>query len=435
MALLQFLRRDYVYILKVLLLGSFSGFPQIFVFSLLTLWLKSAGISNTEIAAIGAITFFYAFNWMIAPLADRYRGLGLDRRRFWLVLSQAVMCLAGLFLWHLDIRTQMGLVIIGVLVIAFASAVQDVSIDALRIELTPPDRQDLLIVGASCATVGWYSGFYLGAALGLKLFSYWSQGVAAPLVWAQVYGWLALLFPLIIVLTMTLYRPQYGKPEVLTSDGNWLETVLIKPFSAFVEKNGLKTFIMVLAFVFLFKIGEAFLGRMAMVFYKEVGFSEDQIANYVKIIGWVVISVFSLVSSFLAMRFGVWRGLMIGGIAMASTNLLYAVLALAGPSVPLLIVTVVSDQFTSAFATVSFVAFLSALCDRHYTASQYALFASVGNGARILLASASGFMLDHWLGGNWAVFFVITAIMALPGLILLWRIRHMPVYRRSLAKE
>lgn len=421
--MLTLLRAHYRYIGKVLLLGCFSGYPQIFVFSLLTLWLKSAGLSKTAIGAIGMVTIFYAFNWLFAPLADRYRGFVLDRRRFWMLISQALMLVAGVFLWRLDIRTQLDLVVIGVLVMAFASALQDVSIDALRIELTPPGRNDLMTIGASLAVVGWNSGFYLGAALGLHLFAALQSGGPDVSLWPQVYGLLSLAFVPMMGLGLYLYRPN-GQvvPEDKAENGTekWFETVLIRPFTAFVTRHGLKTFVLVIAFVFLFKLGEAFLGRMAMLFYKEIGFNEVQIADYVKVVGWVVSSFFSLASGFIALRFGLARGLMIGGIAMAATNLIYALLALVGPNVTLLLVAVSADQFTSAFATVSFVAFISALCDRRYTASQYALFASVGSGARILLASSSGYILEHWLGGQWSWFFVLTTVMVIPGLVLLW---------------
>lgn len=418
------LRGHYRYIGKVLLLGCFSGYPQVFVFSLLTLWLKSAGVSKTAIGAIGMVTIFYACNWLFAPLTDRYRGFALDRRRFWMLVSQALMLIAGVFLWRLDIRTQLDWVVVGVLLMAFASAVQDVCIDALRIELTPPARDDLLTIGAALAVVGWNSGFYLGAALGLHLFAALQGSDADLLLWPRVYGLLSLAFVAMMGLTLYLYRPD-GKVTRQARDSGtekWFETVLIRPFAAFVARHGLNTFLLLIAFVFLFKLGEAFLGRMAMVFYKEIGFSEVQIADYVKVVGWVVSSLFSLASAFIALRFGLVRGLMIGGIAMAATNLLYALLALTGPNVALLLVAVSADQFTSSFATVSFVTFISALCDRRYTASQYALFASVGSGARILLASSSGYVLEHWLGGRWEWFFVLTAVMVIPGLVLLWMI-------------
>lgn len=426
MASWRILREDYGTIARIVTLGIFSGFPQIFVGSLFALWLQSAGISKSTIGALGMVTLFYAFNWLLAPLADSFTALGLDRRRFWLLLCQGLMLVAGGVLSQLDLSLHFYAVVAGVMVIAFASALQDVSIDAMRIELTPPERPDLLALGSACAVVGWNTGFYLGSALGLRLFAAMEAGgEAAPVVWSTVYGWLTLGFALMMMVTLLWLRPRYGVMPKMPDkkSGHWLETVFLEPFRAFCTTHGVKSFVLILAFVFLFKLGEAFLGRMAMVFYKEVGFTETQIADYVKIIGWVVISLFALLSGFIASRFGVWRGLMIGGLAMASTNLLYALLAMVGPNVNLLLVTVVADQFTSAFATVSFVTFISALCSREYTASQYALFASVGNGARILLASSSGYMLEHWLDNSWPWFFVLTAVMVIPGLILLWLMR------------
>lgn len=424
---LSMLSGQWALIGRILFIGTLSGFPQVLTGSLLSLWLKEAGISKTAIGAFGIVSVFYTFNWVFAPLLDRYHGLGLDRRRFWLLVTQAMMLLACLGLAFINIFAQLWLLGGLVLVIAFASSLQDVAIDALRIEMTPENRRDLLALGSACAVIGWYTGFNLGGALGLHMFAAMDAvSVASGVqIWREVYLWLAGLLAVLMVLTQVLLPRGLTQPlpEVLQSRQDWLTQVFVQPFAAFIRDKGWKLSVMLLTFVFLFKIGEAFLGRMAMLFYKEVGFTEQEIADYAKIVGWVVIAVFSVVGGFLAGRFGVWRGLMIGGVAMASTNLLFALLAVVGASVPLLVVAVVADQFTTAFSTVSFVAFISAMCDRHYTASQYALLASVGNASRILLASSSGFVLEYWLDNSWSWFFILTSVMVIPSLILLYLMR------------
>lgn len=412
---------------RILFIGTLSGFPQVLTGSLLSLWLKEAGISKTAIGVFGIVGIFYTFNWVFAPLLDRYHGLGLDRRRFWLLITQAIMLVACVGLAYTDVFAQLWVLGLLVLMIAFASSLQDVAIDALRIEMTPESRRDLLALGSAFAVIGWYTGFNLGGALGLHLFAAMEAGgeLSGVQIWRDVYLWLAGLLALLMVLTQLLLPRGLAKTvkTAVQDKQSWLVEVFVQPFAAFVRDKGWQLSVMLLAFVFLFKLGEAFLGRMAMLFYKEVGFSEQEIADYAKIVGWVVVAVFSVVGGFLAGRFGVWRGLMIGGVAMASTNLLFALLAVVGASVPLLVVAVVADQFTTAFSTVSFVAFISAMCDRHYTASQYALLASVGNASRILLASSSGFVLEHWLGNSWPWFFVLTSVMVIPSLILLYLMR------------
>ena len=162
-----------------------------------------------------------------------------------------------------------------------------------------------------------------------------------------------------------------------------------------------------LGFIFLFKIGEAFLGRMSVIFYKEIGFSLSDIALYSKGLGWVTTVTFTVLGGLVAIRIGLVRAMFVSGIAMAATNLLFAALAWAGKSELLFAVAVVMDDLTSAFATVTFVAFISMLVDRTYTATQYALLASIGTAGRTLFAASSGALVD-WLEGDWGTFFVIT---------------------------
>jgi len=161
---------------------------------------------------------------------------------------------------------------------------------------------------------------------------------------------------------------------------------------------------------------------MSIVFYREVGFSNSDIAYYSKMINWAVTIVFSLIGSVFTIRYGILKGLFIGGIAMASSNLLFALMAMVGPDKALFAFTVLVDGFTSAWGSVAFVALLSVLCNRTFTASQYALMASLGTFGRVMLGSYSGIMVD-WLGGNWSLFFILTALMVIPSLLFLYSIR------------
>lgn len=203
----------------------------------------------------------------------------------------------------------------------------------------------------------------------------------------------------------------------------WLLVSFVEPLAEFFRRNGVQLALSILLFIFLFKIGEAFLGRMSIVFYKELGFSNADIALYSKLVSWWVTIVFSLLGSVVTIHYGVLRGLFIGGLAMAGSNLMFALMAIVGANKGLLVSAVVVDGFTTAWSTVAFVAFLSMLCNRAFTASQYALMASLGTLGRTFFASYSGWVVDE-LGGNWAVFFVVTSLMVVPSLLLLYRIRH-----------
>ena len=202
----------------------------------------------------------------------------------------------------------------------------------------------------------------------------------------------------------------------------WLAGTVAGPLMSFFRRNGLAIAAGVLGFIFLFKIGEAFLGRMSLLFYKEIGFSKSDIALYSKGLGWITTVAFTVLGGLFAIRMGLVRAMFLAGIAMALTNLLFAVLAWTGKSEALFAAAVVADDLTSAFATVTFVAFISMLVDRTYTATQYALLASIGTAGRTLFAAASGALVD-WLDGDWGTFFVITTLMVIPSLVCLWVIR------------
>ena len=216
---------------------------------------------------------------------------------------------------------------------------------------------------------------------------------------------------------------QFGKDFFVSKIFIYLNNTVANPLSSFFNNNGVKISLSILAFVFLFKIGEAFLGRMSLVFYKEIGFSKGDIAIYSKALGWITTIVFTLIGGAIAMRSGIIKTLIIAGIAMSATNILFSVLAWVGPSKVLFAFAVIIDDLAAAFATVAFVTFISLLVDRSFTATQYALLASVGTAGRTLLASSSGAMVDG-LGGDWGLFFMITAIMVIPSLICLLLIKN-----------
>ena len=222
--------------------------------------------------------------------------------------------------------------------------------------------------------------------------------------------------------TDNLIENKLGSKNIITGSTAWITSTLAGPIISFFKKNGFSIAVGILGFVFLFKIGEAFLGRMSIVFYKEIGFSKGDIAIYSKTLGWITTVIFTLLGGLFVIRSGVLKAMFLAGILMAGTNLLFTVLAWTGKSELLFAVAVIFDDIAAAFATVAFVAFISLLIDRTYTATQYALLASIGTAGRTTLASSSGALVD-WLNGDWGIFFILTAVMVIPSLILLWIIK------------
>ena len=238
----------------------------------------------------------------------------------------------------------------------------------------------------------------------------------------------AVLFGLFLVAALLAWTVLYlVKEAAVRRGGRSADTVArgyaiyYMPVARFLQTHGARVGGIIIATILLFKIGEAFLGRMSLVFYREIGFSKSEIALFQKGFGTLSVCVFSVFGSLINARYGLYRGILLCGVAMASTNLLFAALA-AHPVKWLFTVSVVTDQFTTAISTVAFVAFISQLCDRTYTAAQYAAFASIGNLSRTTLAAGSGIMVDA-LGGNWTLFFVITTLMVVPSLALLLVVR------------
>jgi len=405
----------------IFLLGMASGFPWVLVGSAMSAWLAELGVSRSAIGFIGGVTVVYAINFLWAPLLDRFRPLWLSRlghRRGWIVLMQLGLLLATLALSQVQPDQMLTLTGVALLAIAVLSATQDIAIDAWRVELIPRADQARISYGSAMATSGWWTGYGLLGALPFWLVDDLAGG------WAEAYLLLALVWIAFIAITLML-APEAGRgrPPARTEASalGRLRATVVEPLTEFFVRNGVKLALLILAFVLLFKIGEAFLGRMSIVFYKEVGFSNDQIGTYSKLLNWWVTVFFAIAGSVVNARFGIIRGLFIGGIAMAATNLMFAWLAVTGPEPWLLALTVVVDGFTAALGTVAFMAFITFLTSHSFTATQYALLASIGNLGRTTLASGSGWLVDI-LDGNWALFFILTALAVTPGLLLLWRI-------------
>lgn len=259
----------------------------------------------------------------------------------------------------------------------------------------------------------------------------WAVGgwqLPPTLVNASYYPALAMLI-VIALFIFSLFQLGQRKETPLQKEANFSDKVLstayqtlIKPLQDFILRNGVNLAISLLGFVFLFKIGEAFLGRMSIVFYKELGFSKTQIAFYSKTLTWVVTLCSAIPAGLLNARLGLFKSLMISGFLMALSNLLFCAMAITGPVEWLYAITVIIDGFTAAWATVAFVAFVSHLCTHQFSATQYALFASLGAFGRTTLSSNSGLLVDS-LNGNWALFFALTALMVIPSLALLWWLR------------
>tara|TARA_Y200000002_G_scaffold209905_1_gene173136 strand:- start:1021 stop:2409 length:1389 start_codon:yes stop_codon:yes gene_type:complete len=431
--------------LRILLLGAISGFPWVLIGSSLSLWLKEEGLSRSTIGWAGLIFAVYAFNYLWAPLIDRIQipilSKKLGHRKAWIIIMQSFI-LSSLIFWSLiNPSDDLTLVILIGLIIAIASATQDITVDALRIEQIGQNEEKSMAAGAAVAVVGWWTGYKLGGVVALFAAEFFEK-IGIENYWQMTFLILGLLIILMNICLMFVHESEDPERKIKQNEADdiikqklgknknfvvtslaWIYGTISGPVLSFFKKNGFSIALGILGFVFLFKIGEAFLGRMSIVFYKEIGFSKSQIAIYSKTLGWITTVVFTLIGGIFAMRAGTIKTMFVAGILMAVTNLIFALLAWVGKSELLFAFAVVVDDLTAAFATVAFVAFISLLVDRTYTATQYALLASIGTAGRTTLASSSGALVD-WLNGDWGTFFIITTLMVIPSLVCLWLIKN-----------
>ena len=429
--------------IKILLLGAISGFPWVIIGSSLSLWLKEDGLSRSTIGWAGLIFAVYAFNYLWAPIIDRIKipwlTTKVGHRRAWIITMQFIILIC-LVSWSLiNPSANLALVISIGLIIAIASATQDITVDALRIEQIGENEGKAMQAGAAMAVVGWWTGYKLGGVVALNSAEFF-QKFGYENYWQITFIVLGIVIILCNIFLMFVNEPKkndkaeiqnqtdkmienkLGFSNTITKIFAWLTGTIIGPIISFFNKNGFNIALAILGFVFLFKIGEAFLGRMSVIFYKEIGFTKSDIALYSKGLGWVTTVIFTLIGGLFAIRSGVIKAMFVSGILMASTNLLFSLLAWSGKSELLFAIAVIFDDMAAAFATVAFVAFISLLVDRTYTATQYALLASIGTAGRTTLAASSGALVDY-LNGDWGIFFVITAVMVIPSLLFLYTIK------------
>ena len=428
---------------RIFLFGFISGFPWVLIGSALSLWLKENDLSRSTIGWAGLIFGVYAINFLWAPLVDRLKipflSKSIGHRKSWIITMQSIILISLIFWSLLEPNENLWLIIFVGLAIAVSSATQDITIDALRIEQINENEGKTMAAGAAIQVVGWWTGYKIGGVISLMTAEFFQQKGF------ENYWQLSFLVLGLIVLLSSLalfFVPEkssnsrelsqkindeklYEKFKLknhVTKFFAWLYGTVVSPLISFFKKNSASVAIGLLSFIFLFKIGEAFLGRMSIIFYKELGFSKTDIALYSKGIGWITTITFTLLGGLFAIRMGLFKAMLISGIIMALTNLMFSVLAWVGSSEILFAFTVLIDDLAAAFATVAFVAFISALVDRNYTATQFALLASIGTAGRTLFASSSGALVD-WLNGDWGIFFIITAVMVIPSLICLMAIK------------
>ena len=437
---------------RILLLGIIQGFPFVLIYTALSLWLRDNDFSRSQVGFISLIGVVYGFNWLWAPLIDRIRIPWLTNkighRRSWIVIMQLIILLSLISWGLIDPKANIWIVGLVGLIIAIASATQDIVTDALRIEQIGKTEGASMSAGAGVMVIGWFTGYKIGGVITLFTAHYF-ENLGIENYWQVTF---LILTAIIIACNIALmfvteqqpterqieqkktdqfFVDKLGSSNSITNIVAWIAGTIAGPFISFFKSKGVKIALYIIIFLFLFKIGEAFLGKMSIVFYDDMGFSKRDIAIYSKGYGWVITVVFTIIGSLFAIRSGLVKGMIIAGILMASTNLLFSALAWYGKSELLFATAVILDEITSAISTVIFVAFISLLVDRTYTATHYALMPSLATFGKNVFSAFSGFVVDKLeflnspenLHNDWAIFFIITTLMVIPSLVFLWIIK------------
>ena len=404
--------------LRMLLLGFSAGLPLLLVFGTLSFWLREAGIDRTTIGHLSWVGLAYGFKWAWSPLVDRLpiplftRWLG--RRRSWLLLSQSVIMGALVAMALTDPRLTLAPMVWGALAVAFGSATQDIALDAYRIESASTERQ-----GALAAT--YQTGYRIAmiwAGAGVLWIAARAEvdGAALyqPEAWRTAYLVMAASM-LVGVLTVLLSpEPQHRVLAPAKNIGEWARGALVAPFADFLGRYRWHA-VLILALIAVYRISDVVMGIMANPFYVDMGYTKDEVAAVTKVYGVVMTLVGAFVGGAMSMRYGVMRVLMLGAVLSAATNLLFAWLAGFGHSVPALIAVVSADNLASGIASAAFVGYLSSLTNISYSATQYALFSSL---MLMLPKFVAGFSGDYVNAHGYGGFFVSTALLGLPVLLL-----------------
>jgi PAT family beta-lactamase induction signal transducer AmpG len=283
-------------LLWVFLLGCSSGFPWVLIGSNMSGWLKDAGLTRAAIGYFGSVFAVYAINFLWAPLVDRVKipllTTYLGQRRSWIFFCQSIMLMCTFYIAGVNPANNLMLTSILALGIAIASSTQDIAIDAYRIDTFPKKTESLKLPQASAmAVMGWWTGYSVPG--------YFAFTNADSVGWNNVYYGMACVIIILMLFTLFVGEPKTERERLqaqaedryASSLGKsrfaaWIAVTVLEPFWDFFKRNGVQVALTIICFVFLFKIGEAFLGRMSIVFYKEIGFSNEQIGHYSKLIGW-----------------------------------------------------------------------------------------------------------------------------------------------------
>ncbi len=404
--------------LRMLTLGFSAGLPLLLVLGTLSFWLREAGINRATIGYLSWVGLAYGFKWCWAPLVDRMpipiltRLMG--RRRSWLLFSQAAI-MAGIVGMALnDPKVALMPVVWCALVVAVASATQDIALDAFRIESADAQRQAAL---AAAYQTGYRMAMIWAGAGVLWIAARAETSNAATYqhaAWQTAYLWMAASMLVGTITVLLSAEPARKELPAAKNIREWLQSALVEPFADFIQRYQWQA-ALILALIAIYRISDVVMGIMANPFYVDMGYTKDEVAAVTKVFGVIMTLLGAFIGGVMSMRWGVMRVLMLGAVLSAVSNLLFAWLGTRGHDVNALVWVISADNLSSGIASAAFIAYLSSLTNINYSATQYALFSSMMLLLPKFIAGFSGEFVDAY---GYSAFFIGTSLLGVPVLFL-----------------
>ena len=404
--------------INMLLLGFSSGFPLPLVFGTLSFLLKDYGIAYASIGAISLVKIPYSLKWLWSPIVDNIKIpllYKIGRRRSWALIVQILLGISIFLISTVDPSKNLYLLAVYAFIISFLSATQDIILDAYRVECFN-DEPEKLSSGVAIFVLGYRLGLIFSGAGAIYL--------AAKISWSSVY--LIMSFGVLVGLTAIIFSKEIVKYEYKILSCNFknikifFNDSLINPFRLFIKN---KNWYWILAFIFTYRLSDSYFGPMSNPFYDDIGFTKEEIAFVTKIYSIIMTIIGGLLGGIVVIKLGMRKSLLLFGFTQCITTTLFAVQAYYGHNMPLFMIIVALEYLSSGLATTAFVAYISSLCNKLYTATQYALLSSVMSLSRDLFSATSGIVYQYaeniFSGNGWIIFFIISGLMSLPSIFII----------------
>jgi PAT family beta-lactamase induction signal transducer AmpG len=391
----------------VLLMGFSSGLPFLLTGGTLKLWLAREHVDISTIGYFTAVASAYSLKVFWAPLVDRYKLFFFGRRRSWILLTQILIALGLFQMAALDPHTSLSMMALVAVGIAFFSATQDIAIDAYRREILDDEEMGL---GSTLTQYGYRIAMLISGGVGVGIVAEEGQ---SGLTWNHLYIIMGVCMILMMLVTMWAPEPKgdVHAPKTLTA-------AVIEPFKDFFSRD---RSLFILLFVFLFKLGDAIGGSMLNPFYVEMGYTNPEIALIAKTVGLVASLAGLLIGGLVIFKLGINRSLWIFGILQALATAGFSLITFTGHQIWALGVTVIFEDIAVGMGSAAFIAYLATITNKKFTGTQFALLSAVATSGRNIVSVVAGVMVKE-LG--WAQFFWASALLGIPGLVMLWFIQN-----------